>query len=92
MARGVGTIITQALEAWYIRHTQGCPCASIAAEMDQVGPDKVEQQLDSYAERMQESARVWRRETGVPLPTPPLAILKSLINYGIKKHREELAA
>jgi len=92
MIRGTGTIIRETLAAWKITAHSGCGCTEIAAEMDAVGADVVEQNLDHYVDRMYESVKLWRSSGNTlqqVLPLPPKVLVKELIQYAITKHREE---
>lgn len=88
MPKGPGTIIRETLHSFGITDN-GCGCTALANEMDQVGADRVEAQLDIYVSKMNESIKRWRRNSGLPLPQPPSLVIKELILYGIRKSRQE---
>ena len=87
--RPVGRIITETLSAFGINSTPDCPCRSIANAMDKDGPDKVEEKLEHYAQKMAESAAQW---AGVSEKFSfAMSPCKSLIRYAIRTARKEAA-
>jgi len=92
MRKGIGTVIKELLSAWGITSHYGCGCTDLAIEMDSVGTDVVELQLDEYTQKMSYSIRNWRLSSGIPFPIlhPPMFLIKKLIQYAIKKSREDL--
>lgn len=89
MARGPGTIIKQTLAAFFIRSHSGCGCTELAAEMDQLGPDRVLEQLDTYTNKMYDSVLNWRKESSIPVPQPPHEVVRKFIEYACDKSRKE---
>lgn len=88
--RGPGSVISDTLAAWRIKHHAGCDCTSIAADMDSDGPDLVEKKLEHYTSRMKKSIKIWRKVNWYkPIPQPPDFVIRDLILYGISKSREE---
>lgn len=87
--KGVGTIIRETLSCFAINDV-GCGCTALANEMDAAGPDTVEQELQSYTEKMKESIKRWRRENNSIIPAPPEATIRLLIVYAISKSRSSL--
>lgn len=84
---GVGTTIKKTLASWGIRPKAGCSCIDLAIEMDRVGPTTIGEQLESYTDRMYDSVKEWRGMTRLPIPQPPKATVKLLIEYAIWKNR-----
>lgn len=87
--RGPGSIIRDTLAAWWISEHAGCGCNEIATKMDQEGADIVEQKIDQYVSEMSESIKNWRKNHSIPIPQPPIFIIRGLIEYGISKSRQE---
>jgi len=82
---GPGTEIKRVLESFGITAHSGCGCTELASEMDRIGVDKLEKEIDRYSKAMHESVKRWRGDR--PIPTPPLSIIKLLITYGIRRSR-----
>lgn len=86
---GPGTIIKKTLAAWGITDKPGCGCNDLAIEMNQDGPDIVEQRLeDYYIPQMSESIKKWRGIVKSNMPQPPVMVIRKLINYGIEKSKQ----
>lgn len=84
---GVGTVIKELLFSLGIRSNEGCSCTALAQEMDRVGPEHIEKNLDLYVDKMLGSIKKWRRENHSILPTPPRIVVEKLILYGISRSR-----
>ena len=86
--KGVGTIIAETISTFGIK-SKGCSsCEKLANELNQVGPDLVELNLDFYVTKFKESIKTWRREHSKIVPVPPDAVLKKFLQYAIAKSRE----
>ena len=79
--RRPGTRISEVLRSFGIQPHFGCGCTSLAREMDKVGPDKVLEDLDSYTSKMYESIKNWRKGNRMPIPQPPLFVVKKFIEW-----------
>jgi len=89
MGRRIGTIIRETLAAWQIK-SHGCSaCNEVMTEMNRVGVDKVEQNLEYFKKRMSDSIRQWRRENHSRIPQPPLYVIELLIRYAVAKAHQE---
>jgi hypothetical protein len=85
--KGVGSIIRETLQTFYIQD-KGCGgCKALADEMDAVGPDVVEAKLEHYVKEMGESIKSWRKLTGTPIPVPPALVCRQFILYAVGKSR-----
>ncbi len=86
----VGSYIKNFLKKFRIRPHVGCSCYSLAEEMDRVGPDVVEKEIDSYTDKMYESIKDWRRTRSglIPVPQPPRIVIYETIQFAILMVRE----
>lgn len=91
--RRTGTIIKEELEAWWIHAYGGCPCAQLAAEMDQKQPEDILSNIEHWTDRMVESVKEWR-STGLRrlVPQPPRHKLRDFIEWAANKSIEESQA
>lgn len=83
---GVGTTIKKELASWGIKPKAGCSCIDLAREMDRVGIQAIENNLESYTDRMYDSIKEWRSTSRMPVPQPPKFIVKLLIEWAIQKN------
>jgi len=91
--RGVGTIITEELGRYGITSGAGCDCAALSAELDEVGPEVIEEKFDYYVDRFRQSIKKWRGSGGlrILLPPPPKFVIIDLLRWGIEEYRLECA-
>lgn len=84
---GVGSKIKEELATWGIYPRKKCRCKSLAQEMDKVGPDAVEENIDYYTQEMYDSIKEWRSTSRLPVPQPPLFTIKLLIGWAVRSVR-----
>lgn len=83
------------LASWKITDHTGCGCTDLANEMDLVGVDAVEKNFQHYVNKMYEGIVNWKATGGSverKIPLPDIKLVAGLIDYGIKKSREEATA
>lgn len=87
MPKGPGTILRETLRLFGITDN-GCGCTELANEMDSVGPVVVQEKFEEYVQKMKESIKRWRRNTGLPIPPPPEITVRKLLQFALSKSLE----
>ena len=81
---GTGTKIARTLEAWGIRQ-EGCgSCGGLQAQLDSTRREDVIRDVEAWTDKLIESAKTWRQETGSLLPLPPRIVVRLLILYAAR--------
>ena len=91
---GVGRHIRRRLSrlGYSVDPVGGCHCWQLAQEMDRLGPDGCEAELDRLTVEMLDSIKRWRAHRGGVLGAvtrPPPCVVRSFITWAIQQSRRD---